>query len=87
MFGLLARPYFNKFNCMLIINTDDDLGKGNNNSKLLNSNVVRLAKTKSNWYDDGIVMLERLAKNNITVKYMNRSGDGTFQVYFQNSKI
>jgi len=83
MFGLLSYTYFNTFDTMLILNTDDNLKSNNKESTLLNTKIIKLEKSKGgNWYTNGLDILKSIQQANATVFYANRSNEGTFKVQF-----
>ena len=83
MFGLLSYTYFNTFDTMLILNTDDNLRSNNKESTLLNTKIIKLEKSKGgNWYTNGLDLLKSIQQANAIVFYANRSNEGTFKVRF-----
>lgn len=83
MFGILAKTYFNTFDSMIILNTDDDLNKSVDDSELFNSKMIKISypKGKSDWYEAGLSMLKSLDKS-VNVAYEDRSSQGTFKAKF-----
>ena len=83
LFGMLATVYFNTFDFMLILNTDDNLNVANKDSVLFNSQMVKISMPKGgDWFENGKKVLNNLSKWGLTIKYENRSNDGTFKAKF-----
>lgn len=83
LFGMLATVYFNTFDFMLILNTDDNLNVANKDSVLFNSQMVKISMPKEgDWFENGKKVLNNLSKWGLTIRYENRSNDGTFKAIF-----
>ena len=80
---MLATVYFNTFDFMLILNTDDNLNVANKDSVLFNSQMVKISMPKEgDWFENGKKVLNNLSKWGLTIRYENRSNDGTFKAIF-----
>lgn len=87
LFGMLSTTYFKTFDWMLIVNTEDNLNGKVSESALLNSNMVKVSLPKTgnwyrNWFKNGETILKKLSSCKLTVRYENRSGDGTFKAIY-----
>ena len=83
MFGILSKAYFRSFDFMLILNTDDNLNVANKDSVLFNSQMVRISiPNKGDWFENGKKALNNLSKWGLTIRYENRSNEGTFKAIF-----
>ena len=82
LFGMLAKAYFSKFDCMLILNTDDNLNTGIEGSALFNTKMVKISMSEGSLFDSGIKMMNTLSDAGLIITYDNRSNDGTFKARF-----